>query len=64
MSTVLIDYSYPMMMAEKALHEAHQKLLFNQYDAAIEELLVAATEVKLAINSVNHMKERSNALRK
>jgi hypothetical protein len=60
----IIDYAYPMMMAEKHLRLAHDKLLLKQLDAAIEELLKVATETKIAINSVNHMKEHENAIRK
>jgi hypothetical protein len=60
----MIDYAYPMMMAEKALKKAHDELLNKQYDAAIEELLIVAAEAKLAISSVKHMKEQSNAIRK
>lgn len=62
--TALIDYAYPMMMAENALKEAHIHMLNNKHDAAIEQLLIAATEVKLTINSVKHMKEQYDALRK
>ena len=61
---VVIDYSYPMMMTEKALKEAHNNLLGHDYDAAIEQLLVVIAEARLTLNSVKHMKEQSHALRK
>ncbi len=65
MSTeVVIDYAYPMMMAEKALKDAHNCLLRKDFDEAIEQLLVAATETRMTITSVKHMKEQYDALRK
>jgi len=60
----IIDYAYPMMMAEKQLRLAHDKLLLQQFDSALEELLKASVEIKMAINSVNYMKEQSDAVRK
>lgn len=62
--TILIDYAYPMMMAENALKEAHIHMLNKEHDKAIEQLFVAATEVKMTLNSVKHMKEQYDALRK
>lgn len=62
--TTLIDYAYPMMMAENALKQAHAHMLDNEHDKAIEQLFVAATEVKMTLNSVKHMKEQYDALRK
>ncbi len=59
---VVIDYAYPMMMAEKALKEAHNCLLNKDYDEAVERLLVAATEVRMTLTSVKHMKEQYHAL--
>lgn len=46
-----------MMMAERKLKEAHNCLLHRDFDKGIELLLEASVEVKLAINSVKHMKE-------
>jgi len=60
---VVIDYSYPMMMTEKALKEAHNHLLNHDYDNAIEQLLVAIAEARLTLNATKHMKEQSHALR-
>lgn len=62
--TTLIDYAYPMMMAENALKQAHAHMLNKKHDEAIEQLFVAATEVKMTLNSVKHMKEQYDALRK
>lgn len=53
----LIDYAYPMMMAERKLKEAHEALLNRDFDGGMELLLSASVEVKLAVNSVKHMKE-------
>ena len=54
----MIDYAHPMMMAEKGLKEAHNALLEKKYDDAIEKLLFALVEIKIAINSVTHIKEQ------
>lgn len=59
---VVIDYAYPMMMAEKALKEAHNHLLDKEYDKAIEQMLTALTETKMTLNAIKHMKEQSDAL--
>ena len=62
--TAVIDYAYPMMAAEKSLKETHSFMLSKKYDDALEELLIAAAEVKMTINAIRHMKEQDNALRK
>lgn len=46
-----------MIMAERKLKDAHEALLNQNFDAGIELLLEASVEIKLAINSVKHMKE-------
>ena len=57
METVeLIDYAYPMMMAERKLKEAHNVLLENDYDAGITHLIAALAEIRLAIQSVRVMR--------
>lgn len=60
----VVDYAYPMMMAEKALKEAHNHLLNKEYDEAIEVMLSAITEAKLTLTAIKHMKEQDDALRK
>lgn len=55
----LIDYAYPMMMAERKLKDAHAELLNRNFDGGIEKLLEAIVEVRLAANAVRHMKESS-----
>jgi hypothetical protein len=64
MNNAVVDYAYPMMMAEKALKEAHNHLLNREYDEAIEVMLSAITESKLTLTSIKHMKEQDDALRK
>ena len=59
----IIDYAYPMMAAEKALKEAHNNLLENRYDEALEDMNRALVEARITINSIRHMKEQDNALR-
>ncbi len=63
MST-LIDYAYPMMMAERAMHKAHDAMLNREYDQAIEQMLVAISEAKMTLNSIVHMKEQDHAVHK
>jgi hypothetical protein len=61
----LIDYAYPMMIAEQKLKDAHLALLdSNNYDVGSDRLVEAIVEIKIAINSIKHMKEQSNGLRK
>jgi len=59
----IIDYAYPCMMAERALKKAHDAILDNDYDKAIEHAIVAITEAKMMYNSIKIMQEKSNALR-
>lgn len=59
----LIDYAYPMMMAERKLKDAHWALLDNNYDVGIDRLIEVVAEVKIALNSAKHMKEQRDALR-
>lgn len=54
-SAELIDYAYPMLMAERRLKEAHEALLNRKYDEGVELLLKAVTEVRIAVASVRHM---------
>jgi hypothetical protein len=59
----MIDYAYPMMMTEKAIKEAHNRMLENDHDQAIEQMLVVMTEAKMTLNAIRHMKEQQDALR-
>ena len=58
----LIDYAYPLMMAERALKKAHDYLLEEDYILAMDQLEMAIVEVRIARNSVLHIKEKSDAL--
>jgi len=60
----LIDYAYPLMMAERALKKAHDFLLEEDYILAMDQLEKAIVEVRIARNSVLYIKETSNAIRK
>ena len=59
----LIDYAYPLMMAERELKKAHDFLLEEDYILAMDQLEKAIVEVRIARNSVLHIKETSNAIR-
>jgi hypothetical protein len=58
----VIDYSYPCMMAERALRDLHAAMLHNDHEEAMEHALTAMTEVKMAYNSIVLMKEKRDAL--
>jgi hypothetical protein len=58
----VIDYSYPCMMAERALRDLHAAMLCNDHEEAMEHALTAMTEVKMAYNSIVLMKEKRDAL--
>ena len=53
----MIDYAYPCMMAEKALKNAHDKVLDNDLDGAIVEALNAMAESKLLFNALRYMQQ-------
>jgi len=53
----MIDYAYPCMMAEKALKNAHEKVLDNDLDGAIAEALNAMAESKLLFNALRYMQQ-------
>jgi hypothetical protein len=53
----IVDYAYPCMMAEKALREAHEAVLKNDFDGAIEQTLQAIVEARLMLNSLKVMKD-------
>ena len=59
MGTVeLIDYAYPMMMAENRLKAAHDELLHGDMAKGLEELTQAVVETRLAAAAVRHMMEK------
>ena len=54
----IVDYAYPCMMAEKALRDAHEAVLENNLDAAIEQTTQAIVETRLMLRSLQIMKEK------
>jgi hypothetical protein len=52
------------MMAENALKKAHDGMLEQDYDTAVNEAFIAIAEIKLMISTIKDMKERQDALRK
>lgn len=53
----IVDYARPCMMAEKALKEAHDAVLKNDFDGAIEQTLQAIVEARLMLVALQIMKE-------
>lgn len=53
----MVDYSYPMLMAQKALKDAHDAVLEKDFDKAIEHAMVALAETKLTLNAIKEMQE-------
>ena len=39
------DYALPCMLAENALKEAHQQMLNNQHDQALDQCVTALTQI-------------------
>jgi hypothetical protein len=54
----IVDYAYPCMMAEKALRDAHEAVLENNLDDAIEQTTQAIVETRLMLRSLQIMKEK------
>jgi hypothetical protein len=54
----IVDYAYPCMMAEKALRDAHEAVLENNLDDAIEQTTQAIVEARLMLRSLQIMKEK------
>jgi hypothetical protein len=59
----LIDYAHPMIMAEQALKKAHNLLLGEAYEMALDQLKLALAETRTASIAVIHMKEKRDAIR-
>lgn len=54
----MIDYAYPTMMAEKALHDLHQAMLRRDYDSALGYALEAAAQCRLTSVCIRDMAEK------
>ena len=50
-------------MTQRSLKKLHNMILEDDYDAAIEAGVQAATDLKIAINAIKPMKEKQHALR-
>ena len=59
----IIDYAYPCMMAERALHEVHKSMLRGDYETALEEANIALVETRIMINSIKDMRENADKRR-
>ena len=53
----LVDYAYPMMMAQKALKDAHTAVLNKDFEGAIEQTMLGIAETKLMLNALREMQE-------
>lgn len=51
----MIDYSYPCMMAERALKDLHNAAIEGRLDDALEHALEALSEVRLTYQALRHM---------
>lgn len=63
MKDTILDYAMPCMNAERALKDAHNAVLENDYDTAISAAMRATGECRLLVVSLKAMKEQQNALR-
>ena len=57
----MIDYSYPCMMAEKALKDLHNAALENDLEAAKEFALETVTQARMAYAALEHMRQERAA---
>jgi hypothetical protein len=55
--TGLVDYAYPMMMAQAKIKAAHDAVLRKDFDAAIEDTIVAMADIKLMLNALKEMRD-------
>jgi hypothetical protein len=58
--TVIIDYAYPCMMAEKALKDLHDAVLDRNLNVAIEHAMETIVQARLVLNALKHMKDKEN----
>lgn len=57
----MIDYSYPCMMAEKALRDLHNAALENNLEAAKEAALEAVVQARATYTALEHMRQERTA---
>jgi hypothetical protein len=53
----IVDYAKPCMDAEKALKDAHNAVLENNFDEAMTKTMDALVSVRLMQGALRHMKE-------
>tara|TARA_R110000868_G_scaffold108996_2_gene297016 strand:+ start:172 stop:363 length:192 start_codon:yes stop_codon:yes gene_type:complete len=53
----LVDYAYPMMMAQSRIKSAHDAVLNKDFTTAIEDTMTAMAELKLMLNALKEMRE-------
>ena len=58
-ATEIVDYAKPCMEAEKALKDAHNAVLENNFDAAMTRAMEAIIAVRLMYGALRHMKEQN-----
>lgn len=51
----IVDYAYPMMMAQSRIKSAHDAVLKKDLSAAIEDTMTAMAELKLMLNALKEM---------
>lgn len=51
----IVDYAYPMMMAQNRIKSAHDAVLKKDFSAAIEDTMTAMAELKLMLNALKEM---------
>jgi hypothetical protein len=55
----IIDYAKPCMDAEKALKDAHNAVLENNFDVALAKTMDALVSVRLMQGALRYMKEQN-----
>jgi hypothetical protein len=55
----IVDYAKPCMDAERALKDAHNAVLENNFDAAMTKTMDALVNVRLMHGALRHMKEQN-----
>ena len=58
-ATEIVDYAKPCMEAEKALKDAHNAVLENNFDAALAKTMDAIIATRLMYGALRHMKEQN-----
>lgn len=53
----VIDYAYPMMMAEQKMKAAHDAALEREFSAAEELITQAIVELRITVLAFRHMQE-------